>query len=105
MTVQRRALIIGSLGPAMQAVGLTWEALHVALVHWSIPLSARHLVYEPGVLLIFVGFFVSLVAIPVALEVARATAAEVVIPVYEPVQRDEPQRRPSHRYHRGGASR
>ena len=84
MQVQRRAFIIGMLGPATQMIGLAWEGLHVAIVHWSVPLSARHLVYEPGVLLIIVGFLISLVCVPVAMEVAKAREAEVEIPLYEP---------------------
>jgi hypothetical protein len=84
MPVQRRAFIIGLLGPAIQAIGLTWEALHVVIVHWSNPLSARHLAYEPGVLLLAVGLLVSLVCIPVAIEVAQAKEQELEIPVYEP---------------------
>jgi hypothetical protein len=68
----------------MQAIGLVWEALHVLIAHWSVPLSARHLMYEPGVLLIVVGFIVSLVCIPVAIEVAQANEDDLEIPVYEP---------------------
>jgi hypothetical protein len=104
MSVQRRALLIASLGPLMQAVGLAWEALHVAIAHWNVPMSARHLIYEPGVLLIIVGFFVMLVGTPLAIEVARATEAELVIPVYEPEPSDEAQRSPSQRLRRGGLS-
>jgi len=88
MPVQRRAYAIGLLGPALQAIGLAWEALHVAIAHWSVPLTARHLMYEPGVLLVAIGFMVSVICIPVAIEVARARERELEIPVYEP----EPQR-------------
>jgi hypothetical protein len=84
MPVQRRAYIIGLIGPAIQAIGLVWEALHVLIAHWSVPLSARHLMYEPGVLLIVVGFIVSVVCVPVAIEVAQANERDVEIPVYEP---------------------
>jgi hypothetical protein len=103
MTVQRRAMVIAGLGPALQATGLLWEALHIALSHWNVPLSARHLIYEPGVLLVIVGFFLSLVCLPVALEVARATEAEVRIPVYEP--QPELQQKPAPRFRRSRASR
>jgi len=72
------------IGPATQMIGLAWEGLHVAIVHWSVPLSARHLVYEPAVLLIIVGFLISLVCVPVAIEVAQARAEDVEIPLYEP---------------------
>jgi hypothetical protein len=72
------------LGPALQAVGLGWEALHILLRHWDTPLSARHLFYEPGVLLIIVGFVVAAICAPVALEVALADEAELEIPLYDP---------------------
>jgi hypothetical protein len=91
MPVQRRAYVIGLLGLAIQAIGLTWAALHVAIVHWSLPLSARHLMYEPPILLVIVGFLASLVCVPVAIEVAQAREEDVEIPVYEP----DPQQRPA----------
>ncbi|HLG11323.1 MAG TPA: hypothetical protein VI876_06135 [Dehalococcoidia bacterium] len=99
MQVQRRAYVIGLLGPALQAIGLTWEALHVLIAHWSQPLSARHLAYEPGVLLLIVGLFVSLVCIPVAIEVAQAKERELEIPVYEPEA--QPGRASAHGYSSG----
>lgn len=102
MSVQQRALLIGIIGPVLQGIGLSWQALHLALSHWSTPLGPRHLMYEPGTLLIVVGFFVSLVCIPVALEVARATEAEVKIPVYEPDPAEESQ---GQRFRRSRASR
>ncbi|HEY4685482.1 MAG TPA: hypothetical protein VII57_05480 [Dehalococcoidia bacterium] len=52
------------------------------LRHHDVPLSARHIVFEPGVLVIFVGLLVSAACIPVALEVARAKEAELEIPVF-----------------------
>jgi hypothetical protein len=93
MSVQRRALVIAFIGPAVQAIGLTWEVVHLLMSHWGTPLTARHLAYDPAVLLIVVGFFASLICLPVALEVARASESDVEIPVYEP-QHEEPQRTP-----------
>jgi hypothetical protein len=84
MPVVHRAYVIGLLGPVIQAIGLAWQALHIAFIHWNTPMTARHLMYEPAVLLIVVGFFVSLVSIPVAIEVSRASLEEVEVPVYEP---------------------
>ena len=104
MSVQRRALVIAFFGPALQAVGLTWEVLHLLVAHWSTPLTARHLMYDPAILLIVVGFFASIACVPVALEVARASEDEVDIPLYE-VQPAEHEPRPSPRFHRGRASR
>ena len=105
MSVRRRALFIAFAGPAIQAAGLAWETLHLLVAHWNTALTARHLMYDPAVLLIVVGFFVSLVCVPVALEVARVTEAEVEIPLYEPGASAGTQRSPSPRFHRGRASR
>ncbi len=80
----RRALLIGLMGPVIQALGFLWTALTLALNHWSTPFSLRYLAYQPGVLLIIVGFFVSLICVPVAMEVARASEEDVEIPVYVP---------------------
>jgi hypothetical protein len=104
MSVERRAILIAFLGPAIQAIGFAWETLHLLIAHWSTPLTARHIMYDPAVLLIAVGFFVSLVCLPVALEVAQAKASEVKIPLYEPEQMDEPQQ-PTTRLQRWRASR
>jgi hypothetical protein len=104
MSVQRRALFIASFGPALQAIGLAWEALHLLVTHWNTPLTSRHLLYDPAVLLIVVGFFAALICLPVALEVARASEGEVEIPVYEVPPSAEPQRR-TPRFNRGRASR
>lgn len=104
MSVQRRALVIAFFGPALQAFGLAWEALHLLVAHWDTPLTARHLMYDPAVLLIVVGFFAALICLPVALEVTRASENEVQIPLYEAPPSAEPQRA-SPRFHRGRASR
>ena len=92
MTVQRRALLIALAGPALQALGLTWGALHLLIAHWNTALTARHLMYDPAVLLIIVGFFASLICLPVALEVARASKSDVEIPLYEVQPSQEPER-------------
>ena len=104
MSVERRALLIAFLGPAIQAIGFAWEALHLLFAHWSTPLTARHILYDPAVHLVLVGFFVSLVCLPVALEVSHARESEVEIPLYEPEEVEEPQP-PSTRLQRWRASR
>ena len=73
------------LGLAIQGLGFMWMVLHLLIGHWSEPFGPRHLFYEPGFLLIVVGFLVSLVCVPVALEVMRASEEDVEIPIYEPV--------------------
>ena len=84
LPVAKRALIIGLLGPALQALGFIWTGLHLLLNHWSEAFGPRHLMYEPGVLLIVIGFAVSVICIPAAMEVANASEEDVDIPVYAP---------------------
>lgn len=84
LPVAQRALIIGLLGPAIQALGLAWTVLHLLIAHWSDTFGPRHLMYEPGVLLIVVGFAVSVICVPVAIDVAKASREDLEIPVYEP---------------------
>ena len=68
-------------GPAIQAVGLAWEAVHLFTGHTEDTINARHLVFEPAVLVIVVGFLISLVCIPTALEVAQASRRELEPPI------------------------
>ncbi len=92
MSVQRRALLIALAGPALQALGLVWGAVHLLVAHWNTSLTARHLMYDPAIFLIVVGFLASLICLPLALEVARASESEVEIPVDEAHPSQEPQR-------------
>lgn len=70
------------LGPAIQLVGFLWLGVHLLLSHHHTPLSARHLILEPPLMVIFVGLLVSFVCLPVALEVTRASEEELRIPVF-----------------------
>jgi hypothetical protein len=67
-------------GPAIQLAGITWQGLHVALYHWDGGLSPRHLFFEPGILMVLVGLAVSVVCVPVALEVATAEPSDLAQP-------------------------
>ena len=98
MAVQRRALLIAFIGPALQALGLSWLALHMLVIHWSGTFTARHLLYEPGALIAVAGFIVTLICTPLAIEVARAEESDLEIPVYEPAP-TEPSTRPHHHAH------
>lgn len=80
MSVKNRALLIGLAGSAVQAMGIAWALIHLLISHVHDPLSARHLIFEPPFLLIFVGFLVTMVCLPVALEVSQATPEEVALP-------------------------
>ena len=71
---------MGMAGPALQAIGLVWEAVHLLTAHTAFNVNARHLVFEPAVLVIVVGFLVSVVCIPAALEVVQARPQELQLP-------------------------
>ena len=81
MSPLQRARILGMAGPAVQAIGIAWQTVHILTEHLNEPLTARHLAFEPAVLVIIVGFLLSLICIPTAIEVARATPAELELPV------------------------
>ena len=91
MSIQRRALLIGMTGPGLQAIGLLWEVAHILVIHLHTPIAARHILFEPGFLLMFVGFVLSIVCVPVAIELARASEADVVIPVFGPAEARAPE--------------
>ena len=80
MSVRKRALIIGLLGPATQAAGVAWEAGHLVSVHLHDALTPRHIVFEPGFLLIILGLLVTIVCVPVAIEVAASSEEDVAVP-------------------------
>lgn len=79
MNAATRALILGLAGPSIQLAGIVWGTVHVLVMHYSEPITARHLATEPALLLIIVGFLVSIVCIPAAIEVARAAPEEFAL--------------------------
>lgn len=85
MTARSRALLIGFSGPLVQTVGLIWEGAHILLVHYHHPLSARHIIFEPAVLLVVVGFALSLLCVPLALEVATTQTDEPEVATPGPI--------------------
>ncbi|MGE0059093.1 MAG: hypothetical protein AB7P33_12525 [Dehalococcoidia bacterium] len=54
--------------------------MHLLTSHTAFNVNARHLAFEPAVLVIVVGFLVSLICVPAALEIARASEAELKLP-------------------------
>lgn len=84
----RRALLIGLVGPTIQALGLLWLVAHLLLVHLHDPINPRHLVFEGGFLAMGAGLLVTLLCVPVAIEVARASEEEVRLHHFEPEESD-----------------
>ncbi len=84
---------MGMAGPAIQAIGLAWAAAHLFTGHIHSTLDARHLVFEPAVLVIVVGTLVSIVCIPVAIEVAQASPKELELPLLGAEPHEAPHRR------------
>ncbi len=81
-----RALLIGMLGPALQAMGAGWDVLeHGVLARDEIgELTLRHIMLGPAHLVIFAGFLISIVCIPLAMQVVLAEPEELDIPLFEP---------------------
>ena len=90
MSPQIRALIIGMLGPVLQAVGVTWDLLeHAVFARGEAEhITLTHILSGPAHLLIFTGFALSIVCIPVAIEVATARREELEAP--PPEREDDP---------------
>jgi hypothetical protein len=97
MSIRNRALGIAFAGPAIQAIGIVWTLFHLLISHVHDSITARHVVFESSFLLIFVGFLVSIVCIPVALEVMRAREDDVSLPLLGREAADEaaPRERPA----------
>jgi len=84
---QERALLIGMLGPILQAVGVAWDLLqHAVLDHGEVhEATMRHILFGGPHLVIFAGFTLSLICIPLAIEVALALPEELEQPDFERV--------------------
>ena len=89
MTAVRRALFVAIVGPFLEGVGLVWGLIHLLAAHHGDSMTVRHLLLEPPALVLLVGFVVSLVTIPVAVELASATTEETAIPVFTPKQAED----------------
>ena len=79
MTASVRALLIGMLGPALQAAGVAWDLLeHGVFARSEIGhLTFQHIVSGPAHLLMATGLAVSVVCIPLAIQVATARHEEL----------------------------
>jgi len=88
MSTRARAIAIGMFGPFVQGVGLLW-VLANALLDSGRGLSLR-VIFDPAHLVVFVGMLLSLVCLPIALEVAAAAAADVELELFEPEAGSQP---------------
>ena len=79
MSAQLRALLIGMFGPVLQAAGVAWDLLeHGVFARSELgALTFRHIVSGPAHLMMATGFAVSLICIPLAIQVAAATPEEL----------------------------
>lgn len=86
MSPQMRALIIGMLGPSLQAVGGLWDLLEhgVFAPVGGEKITLTHILSGPAHLFIFTGFMLSVLCIPIAIEVARSRPEDLEAPPYEP---------------------
>ena len=85
MSPQARALVIGMLGPLLQAAGLVWDLLAHGVfsdIDQS-DLTLRHILMDPAHLVVFVGLMISAVCIPVAIQVALTQPEDLELPLFE----------------------
>jgi len=88
MSTRARAIAIGMFGPFVQGVGLLW-VLANALLDSGRGLSLR-VIFDPAHLVVFVGMLLSLVCLPIALEVAAAAPEDVELELFEPEGGSQP---------------
>ena len=89
MSMRARAIAIGMFGPLVQGVGLLW-LLANALLDSGRGLSLRYISFDPAHLVVFVGMLLSVVCLPVALEVAAAAPEDVELELFEPEPGSQP---------------
>jgi len=89
MSTRARAIAIGMAGPFVQGAGLLW-VLANALLDSGRGLSLRYVSFDPAHLVLFVGILLSVVCLPIALEVAAAAPEDVELELFEPEPRSQP---------------
>ncbi len=89
MSTRARAIAIGMFGPLVQGVGLLW-VLANALLDSGRGLNLRYVSFDPAHLVLFVGMLLSLVCLPIALEVAAAAPEDVELELFEPEAGSQP---------------
>jgi len=89
MSTQARATAIAMFGPFVQAIGLLW-LLADALLDSGRGLSLSYISFDPAHLVVFVGILLSVICLPVALEVAAAAPEDVELELFEPEPGSQP---------------
>ena len=89
MSTRARAIAIGMFGPLVQGAGLLW-VLANALLDSGRGLSLRYVSFDPAHLVLFVGILLSVVCLPIALEVAAAAPEDVELELFEPEAGSQP---------------
>jgi hypothetical protein len=85
MSNQKRALVIGMLGPAISGLGLIWAFAKSLLQANPDQADFRYLLFDSPHLVIAVGIVVSFVCLPIALGVILASEEALEIPVFDEV--------------------
>ncbi len=82
------------LGPALSALGAVWVLANV-LIDSGHELTFRYVIFDPGHLIIAAGIMVSVVAIPVAFQVAAAAPEELELVIFKPDPAGHPSEAPA----------
>ena len=91
MSTRARAIAIGMFGPFVQGVGLLWVLANALLDSGrGLSLSLRYVSFDPAHLVVFVGILLSVVCLPIALEVAAAAPEDVELELFEPEPGSQP---------------
>jgi hypothetical protein len=75
--VRPSALIVGMLGPLLQSFGVVWDLVSHALEDGedAHEITLNHVLFAPEHLVIAAGFMVSLVCIPLAIQMAHSSTS------------------------------
>ena len=74
--VRPSAFLVGMLGPLLQSIGVVWDVVSHALEAGEVghEITLNHVLFAPEHLVIAAGFVVSLVCIPIAIQMAQSSA-------------------------------
>lgn len=71
------------MGPSIGAAGFFWLLTKSVLESSHSSATFRYLVFDPPHLVMLVGIVVSVVSLPIALEVSHASSEELEIPIFD----------------------